>query len=58
LTIKLNKDVPIADIEGLISQHNPWVKLVPNSREIEHAGAEPDQGHRHPECTGRAVCAS
>lgn len=34
LTIKLNKDVPIADIEGLISQHNPWVKLVPNHREI------------------------
>ncbi|MEO4048222.1 aspartate-semialdehyde dehydrogenase [Pseudomonas sp. CAU 1711] len=33
LTIKLNKDVPMADIEGLISQHNPWVKLVPNSRE-------------------------
>ncbi|WP_213876630.1 aspartate-semialdehyde dehydrogenase [Pseudomonas sp. dw_358] len=34
LTIKLNKDVPIADIEGMISQHNPWVKLVPNNREI------------------------
>ncbi|KJK00366.1 aspartate-semialdehyde dehydrogenase [Pseudomonas sp. PDM23] len=34
LTIKLNKDVPIADIEGLISQHNPWVKLIPNQREI------------------------
>ncbi|ARS48540.1 MULTISPECIES: aspartate-semialdehyde dehydrogenase [Pseudomonadaceae] len=33
LTIKLNKDVPMADIEGLISQHNPWVKLVPNHRE-------------------------
>ncbi|ERI50638.1 aspartate-semialdehyde dehydrogenase [Pseudomonas sp. AOB-7] len=33
LTIKLNKDVPMGDIEGLISQHNPWVKLVPNSRE-------------------------
>ncbi|MFI8479350.1 aspartate-semialdehyde dehydrogenase [Pseudomonas sp. NPDC078700] len=33
LTIKLNKDVPISDIEGLISQHNPWVKLVPNHRE-------------------------
>ncbi|BAP44516.1 aspartate-semialdehyde dehydrogenase [Pseudomonas sp. 21LCFQ02] len=33
LTIKLNKDVPIADIEALISQHNPWVKLVPNHRE-------------------------
>ena len=34
LTIKLNKDVPMADIEGLISQHNPWVKLVPNNRDI------------------------
>ena len=33
LTIKLNKDVPLADIEGLISQHNPGVKLVPNTRE-------------------------
>ncbi|SER13461.1 aspartate semialdehyde dehydrogenase [Azotobacter beijerinckii] len=33
LTIKLNKDVPLADIEGLISQHNPWVKLVPNHRD-------------------------
>ena len=34
LTIKLNKDVPLADIEGMISQHNPWVKLVPNHRDI------------------------
>ena len=33
LTIKLNKDVPLSDIHGLISQHNPWVKLVPNHRE-------------------------
>jgi aspartate-semialdehyde dehydrogenase len=33
LTIKLNKDVPLSDIEGLISQHNPWVKLVPNQRD-------------------------
>lgn len=34
LTLKLNKDVPISDIEGLISQHSPWVKLVPNHREV------------------------
>lgn len=33
LTIKLNKDVPLTDIEQLISQHNPWVKLVPNQRD-------------------------
>lgn len=33
LTIKLKKDVPLADIEGLLSQHNDWVKVVPNRRE-------------------------
>ena len=33
LTIKLNKDVPLADIENMISQHNPWVRLIPNDRE-------------------------
>ncbi len=33
MTIKLNKDVPMADVENLISQHNPWVRLVPNERE-------------------------
>lgn len=34
LTIKLSKDVPMADIEALIKNHNEWVKLVPNQREI------------------------
>ncbi len=33
LTIKLNKDVPLADIENMISQHNPWVRLIANDRE-------------------------
>ncbi len=33
LTIKLNKDVPLTDIESLISQHNPWVRLIPNERD-------------------------
>ena len=32
LTIKLNRDVPIADIENLISNDNQWVKLVPNTK--------------------------
>jgi aspartate-semialdehyde dehydrogenase len=31
LTIKLNKDVPIAELENLISNDNQWVKLVPNT---------------------------
>ena len=43
LTIKLNKDVPIADIEGLISQHNPWVKLVPNNRETSIQELSPNK---------------
>ena len=34
LTIKLNKDVPLNDLESLIAAHNAWVKVVPNDREI------------------------
>ncbi|PKM05173.1 MAG: aspartate-semialdehyde dehydrogenase [Gammaproteobacteria bacterium HGW-Gammaproteobacteria-6] len=33
LTIKLNKDVPVADIESLLQEHNPWSKVVPNTKE-------------------------
>jgi len=33
LTIKLNKDVPIDEIEALIAGHNDWVELVPNNKE-------------------------
>ncbi len=33
LTIKLSKDVPMGDIEALISRSNEWVKLIPNRRE-------------------------
>ncbi len=33
LMFKLNKDVPLSDIEGLIANDNAWVKLVPNTRE-------------------------
>lgn len=33
LMFKLTKDVPLADIEGMIAADNEWVKLVPNTRE-------------------------
>jgi len=33
LTFKLKKNVPLADIEAMIAADNPWVKLVPNTRE-------------------------
>jgi aspartate-semialdehyde dehydrogenase len=34
LTIKMTKDVPLDEIHGLIAAHNPWVKIVPNDREL------------------------
>lgn len=33
LTIKLTKDVPIADIESLIANANPWASVVSNDRD-------------------------
>ncbi|WP_296869734.1 aspartate-semialdehyde dehydrogenase [Tibeticola sp.] len=33
LTVKLKKDVPLADIEALLAAANDWVKVVPNERE-------------------------
>ncbi|TAL16528.1 aspartate-semialdehyde dehydrogenase [bacterium] len=32
LTIKLNRDVPLTDIEGIIKSYNQWVKFVPNDK--------------------------
>ncbi len=33
LTIKLKKDVPLDEINDIIDSHNPWAKVVPNTRE-------------------------
>ena len=33
LTIKLKKDVPLAEIEGMLAAANDWVKVIPNERE-------------------------
>lgn len=33
LTIKLNKNLPLDEIEAIISESNPWVKLVANNKE-------------------------
>jgi aspartate-semialdehyde dehydrogenase len=41
LTIKLNKDVPIAEIENLIKNDNQWVKLIPNTKAETLAGLTP-----------------
>ncbi|RCU52804.1 aspartate-semialdehyde dehydrogenase [Corallincola luteus] len=34
LTIKLNKDLPVSEIESILASHNDWVKVIPNDREI------------------------
>ncbi len=33
LTIKLKKDVPLADITAIIASANEWVRVIPNERE-------------------------
>jgi aspartate-semialdehyde dehydrogenase len=33
LTIKLKRDVPLAEVEALLAKANPWVRVVPNERE-------------------------
>lgn len=33
-TIKLKKDIPLDEIEKIIADHNEWVKVIPNEREI------------------------
>ena len=34
MTIKLKKDVPLADIEAMLAAHNDWAKVIPNQREV------------------------
>lgn len=41
LTIKLKKNVPLADIEQMIRADNAWVRFVPNTREATLRGLTP-----------------
>ena len=41
LTLKLRKDVPLADIEQLIANDNAWVRLIPNTRDATVKGLTP-----------------
>ena len=33
LTIKLKRDVPMGEIEGMLASANPWAKVIPNQRD-------------------------
>lgn len=41
LTIKLRRDVPLDEIQGMIAEANEWVKVVPNRREESLAELTP-----------------
>jgi len=41
LTIKLRKDLPLAEIESILSSGNDWVKVIPNRREETLRGLTP-----------------
>ncbi|AXR06989.1 aspartate-semialdehyde dehydrogenase [Salinimonas sediminis] len=43
LTIKLKKDLPVAEIERIVADHNEWVKVVPNDREATMQQLTPAQ---------------
>jgi aspartate-semialdehyde dehydrogenase len=34
LTIKLSRDVPLDEIHGILADANPWVRVLPNDRDI------------------------
>jgi aspartate-semialdehyde dehydrogenase len=34
ITMKLKKDISIAEIEKILASHNEWVKVIPNERDI------------------------
>jgi aspartate-semialdehyde dehydrogenase len=41
MTVKLRKDVPLGEIEGMLAEANDWVKVVPNRREASLAELTP-----------------
>lgn len=41
LTIKLRRDLPLAEIESVLAQANRWVRVIPNRRDDSIAGLSP-----------------
>jgi aspartate-semialdehyde dehydrogenase len=41
LTVKLKRDVPLDEIEGMLAEANEWAKVVPNRRETSLAELTP-----------------
>ncbi len=43
LTIKLKKNISVGEIEDILANHNDWVKVVPNDRELSIAELSPSK---------------
>jgi aspartate-semialdehyde dehydrogenase len=41
LTVKLKKDVPMDEVEGILASANDWVKVIPNERELSERELTP-----------------
>lgn len=41
MTIKLKKDIPVSEVEGVLAQANDWVKVIPNDRYLSMAELTP-----------------
>ena len=41
LTVKLKKDIPLAEIEAILAGDNEWVQVVPNDREMTERDLSP-----------------
>jgi len=41
MTLKLRRDLPLSEVEGLLAGGNDWVRYVPNTRDASIAGLSP-----------------
>ena len=58
LTVKLNRDVPMDEVNDIIAKSNDWVKVVPNTKEEHAAGSHAHCRDRYSGDSLWAVCAS
>ena len=58
VTIKLRRDLPLAEIESLLAGANEWVRLVPNTRDESMRAPDACRGHRQARDCRSAACAS
>ena len=55
LTIKLKRDVPLADIEAMIAADNEWVQGRAEHARGDHARPHAGGRHRHADDSGRPL---